>query len=53
MLYKNIIVFRSNGTWQADYDDGIHGRFALHRCCCLTKKAAYSIAKGEVDFLRR
>ena len=48
-MYKNIILFWDNG-WQADYSDN-GKRFALHRCCCRTKKSAYVIAKEEVDFL--
>lgn len=47
--YKNIVLFWDNG-WQADYSDN-GKRFALHRCCCRTKKSAYVIAKEEVDFL--
>ena len=48
-LYKNIELFWSNG-WQADaVCNG--NRFALHRCCCKTKKAAYNIAKSEIDYL--
>ena len=50
MLYKNIVLFWDNG-WQADY---VHNgnRFALHRYCCRTKKAAYAVAKKEVDWLK-
>ena len=48
-MYKNIILFWNNG-WQADYSDN-GKRFALHRCCCRTKKVAYEIAKEEVDYL--
>lgn len=48
--YKNIVLFWNNG-WQADYSDN-GKRFALHRCCCRTKKVAYVIAKEEVDFLK-
>ena len=43
----------SGGMWQADYVMPNGKRFALHRCCCTTKKSAYQIAKENVDFLRR
>jgi hypothetical protein len=49
--YKNIILFWNNG-WHADYSDN-GKRFALHRCCCRTKKSAYVIAKGEVDYMKK
>lgn len=48
--YKNIILFWDNG-WHADYSDN-GKRFALHRCCCRTKKLAYIIAKEEVDYMK-
>ena len=50
MKYKNIIVYRSYGTWQADYNDG-KNRFALHRSCCKTKAQAYEEAKANIDYL--
>lgn len=53
MKYKNIICYNSYGTWQADYQLPNGKRFALHRACCLTKKAAYELAKEQVDYLRR
>lgn len=53
MHYKNIICYNSFGTWQADYQLPNGKRFALHRACCLTKKAAYELAKEQIDFLRR
>lgn len=47
-LYKQIILFKSWGTWQADIiADG--KRFALHRHCSRTKAIAYELAKFEVD----
>lgn len=49
-LYKNIILYRSWGTWQADYNDNGR-RFGLHRCCCRTKTEAMECAKEQVDYL--
>ena len=47
--YNNIVLFWSGG-WQADcLANG--KQFALHRLCCATKKAAYNLAKKEIDFL--
>ena len=51
-MYKNIITFWSGG-WQADYIKPNGERFALHRCCCRTKKGAYVIAKEQIDWLRQ
>ena len=53
MKYKNIICFETCGRWQADYLGSDGRRFALHRCCCPTKKIAYIIAKHEVDYLSK
>lgn len=50
-MYKNIHVYMYWGTWNADYKHENGRQFALHRCCCKTKKVAYEIAKKEVDFL--
>ena len=61
-LYKNIVLYKYYGTWQADYqthgdyqgaDLQSNGRFSLHNCCCDTKREAYEIAKEQVDFLNR
>lgn len=49
-FYKNIECYQTCGSWQADYVAN-GKRFALHRCCCLTKKSAYAWAKDQVDFL--
>ena len=49
-MYKHIVIFWDGG-WQADYAKNGE-RFALHRCCCKTKKMAYKIAKEEVDALK-
>lgn len=51
--YKNIVLYRTWGTWQADYRLENGKRFGLHCCCCDTKKKAYEIAKEEVDFLNK
>lgn len=49
--YKNIILFKSWGTWEADYMTEDGRRFALHRAGVYSKKLAYDIAKESVDYL--
>jgi hypothetical protein len=47
---SNIICFEDNGKWHADYKaDG--RRFAIHRACCNTKRAAYEYAKECIDYM--
>lgn len=49
--YKNIVCFQNCVRWHADYMLPNGKRIALHRCCCATKKAAYAIAKEEVNYM--
>lgn len=49
LKYGNIVLFKDEGGWQADYDNKLGSRFGLHRCCCKTKQVAYEVAKECVD----